>query len=360
VEQKNAAYNILVTAGPTVEPIDPVRFISNHSTGTMGYAIASEAAKRGHKVTLISGPTCLEAPDGVELVRVTTASQMRDKVLAMADKAECLIMSAAVCDFRPEKTSGEKIKKGGELTVKLVKNPDILKELVGKKDMIKIGFALETRNTLDNASMKLKDKGLDLVVANEKSPENDPFGGGEKNVTIIDKKGNTKTLEGITKNDCAARILDEAESLIHNKKRATGEKGFTLGELLVVFALVMGVILLLHPIARKIHERSDRVICANNIREIGKASYIYAKEHARKFPDTLKTLYDEKYLADAGLADCPATRHKGTPDDPDYVFSDGLSVTDPSEKILVQDKTGNHQGGRNVLFVNGVVSWEKE
>lgn len=138
------------------------------------------------------------------------------------------------------------------------------------------------------------------------------------------------------------------------------KKAFTIGELVVVFGIVFLVVLLLYPFVRRIHGRADKVVCANNLRRIGKAMYVYAKEHQGKFPEDLKTLYDEQYLADIRYADCPATRCRGTLEDPDYVYVSGLSVKDPSKHDLVRDKSGNHPtDGKNVLCVNGIVMWKE-
>jgi len=138
----------------------------------------------------------------------------------------------------------------------------------------------------------------------------------------------------------------------------SGEKGFTLSELLLVFVIVLVCGALLLPLIRYSQVRMDRIACANNLREVGLALYIYAREHDSRFPDTLKELYGSQYLADAGLMDCPATRAVGTPEDPDYIYTPGLTVRDASMVALVRDEPGNHGGkGGNVLYVNGEVAW---
>ena len=205
---------ILITAGPTIEPLDPVRFISNYSTGTMGYEIAREAAKKGFETCLITGPVSLTAPSGVEVVKAQSAREMRDRVLERVKNYECLIMAAAVCDFRPEERKGEKIKKQQKLTLELVRNPDILSEIGPRKGLIKVGFALETgEGWLENAKEKLRTKNLDLIVVNVKTESKDPFGPGEKDFTLIDKTNNMKSFKGISKEGCAKTILEEAEKM---------------------------------------------------------------------------------------------------------------------------------------------------
>ncbi|MCK4852512.1 MAG: hypothetical protein KAS86_05285 [Candidatus Omnitrophica bacterium] len=144
------------------------------------------------------------------------------------------------------------------------------------------------------------------------------------------------------------------------KMRGLDNKGFTIGEFTAVFMIVLVIVFLLQPFIRRIHDRSDRVACANNLRQLGKAIYVYAREHHGEFPGTLKALYDEQYLADARFVDCPASRHKGTPDDPDYIYAPGLSVNDPSTDILLRGRPGSHPDGGNALHVNGAISWEEK
>lgn len=204
---------ILVTAGPTREPIDPVRYISNLSTGLMGYKIAEEAVKRGHKVSLITGPVEIQPPKEIEVVNVVTAREMQKEVNKKVKKCDCIIMAAAVCDFRPEAESESKIKKQGRVTIDFIKNPDILAELTKNKELIKIGFALETENLIENAKEKLTKKGLDLIIANQKDGKDNPFGEGRKDYTLINKDGKIKELKGVEKKTCAKHILDEIEQI---------------------------------------------------------------------------------------------------------------------------------------------------
>jgi len=144
------------------------------------------------------------------------------------------------------------------------------------------------------------------------------------------------------------------------KKRVLDNRGFTIGELIVVFLIVSLTVFLLQPFILQIHARGEKGACADNMREIGRALYVYARENRGKFPPSLKTLYDEQYLADTRFMDCAGTKHTGTPEDPDYIYTSDLSVRDPSGEVLVRDKSENHTaGGQNALYVNGDVLWEK-
>lgn len=195
--------NIIVTAGPTQEEIDPVRIITNKSSGKLGYAIAEAAVLRGAKVILISGPVNLDAPFGVNFVSVKTAEDMRKAVLKYYGKTNAVIMAAAVSDFKV-KRSKEKIKKKDSLVLKLIKNIDILKELGKKKRKQKlIGFALETKDLVKNALKKLKEKNLDVIVANNAKT----LSADKADFILIDKKNKRKFLN-ISKRKIANKILD--------------------------------------------------------------------------------------------------------------------------------------------------------
>jgi phosphopantothenoylcysteine decarboxylase / phosphopantothenate---cysteine ligase len=197
---------VVVTAGGTHEPIDPVRFVGNRASGRMGFALAVEARDRGADVTLIAGPATLPPPAAVALVRVETALDLRDAVHTAIDGADMLIMNAAVADFRPAELASQKLKKGDdeELTVRLVRNPDILGELAGRRDLVKIGFAAETQSLLEYARSKLERKGLDLIVANEAVAS---IGSEDIQVTLIGVEG-AETLPRQPKEQAAAAILD--------------------------------------------------------------------------------------------------------------------------------------------------------
>ena len=201
---------VLVTAGPTRAEIDPVRFISNHSTGKMGYAIAEEARDRGADVTLISGPTNEEPPIGVNIIKVTTNSEMRDKVLSLYDNSDIVIKSAAVADYKPKEYSNQKIKKGeGSLVIELVRDNDILKELGDKKNnQILVGFAAESQNVVENAKEKIEKKNLDYIVANDITSKDTGFASSDNKVIIITKEGKEFALEKMSKRKVARNLFD--------------------------------------------------------------------------------------------------------------------------------------------------------
>jgi len=200
----------LITAGPTREYIDPVRFITNASTGAIGFEIAKAAKKKGYAVRLISGPTQLRSPAGVKLISIETAAQMKAAVLKSLKWCDCLFMTAAVCDFKPAKLSAQKIKKKiGPAPLKLLQNPDILEAAGKKKGKRKIiGFALETQNLIRNAERKLKEKNLDYIVANKISKTSHPFGPGKTTAVIISREGVVKRLQEISKKQLAVELLE--------------------------------------------------------------------------------------------------------------------------------------------------------
>lgn len=205
-----AGKHVLVTAGPTREPIDPVRVITNHSTGTMGYTIAEAAARRGARVTLVSGPTALDTPDGVERINVTTAEEMYDAVHAHRD-ADLVVMAAAVADYTPIDPAPTKLKKkDDELTIHLRRTPDILASLGAQKQpgQVLVGFAMETDNGLANARRKLASKNLDWIVLNNVKENGAGFGTGTNRVTLIDRDGHTEDLPVLPKRQVAERLLD--------------------------------------------------------------------------------------------------------------------------------------------------------
>lgn len=226
---KRENIKIVITAGPTREPIDPVRFVSNYSTGVLGYTIAEEAKKRGHKVILISGPTCLKYPAGVKMFEIETAFQMQRVLWSEFKTADCLIMNAAVCDYRPFKFSTKKLKKGKKaLNIKLVENPDILKNLASasmKEKKLVVGFSLETEDVEKNAVLKLNKKKLDLIVASKVNSRHIPFGYSKISPYIIDKYGRCEKISNITKQELARKLLDRIETLWYttstNRRRGT-------------------------------------------------------------------------------------------------------------------------------------------
>jgi len=207
---------IVVTAGGTQEPIDPARHIGNRSTGKMGHALAEAARDRGAEVTLISAPTHLPEPAGIEVIRVRTAAEMKQAVAEAVKEADVLIMAAAVADYQPKSPAQAKIKKQSPgLTLELVRTPDILSEVKGS--FIKVGFAAESEDIVANARKKLAQKGLDLVVANDITEPESGFGANTNKVTIIDKQGHVESLPLMSKREVAERILDRVVGLVLTK-----------------------------------------------------------------------------------------------------------------------------------------------
>ncbi len=203
--------SILVTAGPTREAIDPVRYISNRSSGRMGYAVAEAARRRGANVTLISGPTAIPVPAGVNVTRVTSAAEMRDAVMKALPANRIVIKAAAVADFAPAKVAGRKIKKtsADEMTLTLRKNPDILAEIAGAKPRpFVVAFAAETDSVESNARKKLATKNADLIVANDVSDASIGFDSEQNEVTVIARDGRTTKIPRAAKIVVANRILD--------------------------------------------------------------------------------------------------------------------------------------------------------
>jgi phosphopantothenoylcysteine decarboxylase/phosphopantothenate--cysteine ligase len=212
-----AGKHILVTAGGTQEPIDPVRYISNRSSGKMGYALAEAARDRGAKVTLVTAPTSLVEPVGVNLVKVNTAQEMQQAVENVTTQADALVMAAAVADYRPTKAAKDKIKKGeAGLTLELEPTLDILSSVKG--NFIKVGFAAESSNLMENAEQKLKQKGLDLIVANDITASDSGFSTDTNRVTIIDRKGKVDSLPLISKREVADKVLDRVAELFSKSK----------------------------------------------------------------------------------------------------------------------------------------------
>ena len=212
------AKKILVTAGPTYEPIDPVRFIGNRSSGKMGFALANAAALRGAEVTLVAGPVQLETPRNVHRINVQSAEEMQKAVSAEAKKADAVVMAAAVADFTPQVSARNKIKKDSknkDLDLHLIATHDILASLGRKKNgAVLVGFALETENELAHAREKLKNKNLDMIVLNSLADEGAGFGVDTNVVTIIEQSGHTEKLKKMTKFDVANEILNRVKNLL--------------------------------------------------------------------------------------------------------------------------------------------------
>ncbi|MBW2609335.1 MAG: bifunctional phosphopantothenoylcysteine decarboxylase/phosphopantothenate--cysteine ligase CoaBC [Deltaproteobacteria bacterium] len=216
-QQDLSGLKVLVTSGATIESIDPVRYITNRSTGKMGYALARAARLRGASVTLVSGPTALEPPYGVQVREIKTAEEMKQAVFDNHTDSDIIIKAAAVSDYRPRNSAQQKIKKGEEsLTLDLVRNPDILEELGKAKTdsgYTLVGFAAETEELLKNATEKLRKKNLDIIVANDVSREDAGFESDTNLVKIIYRDGSIEELPLMTKDDVANHLLDRIKEL---------------------------------------------------------------------------------------------------------------------------------------------------
>ena len=211
-----AGKRLVVTAGGTQEPIDPVRHIGNRSSGKMGYAMAEAARDRGATVTLITAPTSLPEPAGIEVSHVETAVQMKEAVARAVAQADALIMAAAVVDYQPKSVAEAKIKRDvPSLTLELIRTPDILTEVKG--DFLKVGFAAESEDIVANARQKLEKKKLDLVVANDITAKESGFGVDTNKVTIIDRAGKIESLPLLRKREVADRILDKVVGILAKK-----------------------------------------------------------------------------------------------------------------------------------------------
>ncbi len=230
-----AGKRVLITAGPTREPIDPVRYISNHSSGKQGFAIAEAARDAGADVTLISGPVALPTPGGTTRIDVTTAQQMHDAVTQHVGACDIFIGVAAVADFRPTQSATHKIKKKSQagLSLELVQNPDIIAAVArGSARPIVVGFAAETQDTIENARIKLVRKGLDMIVVNDVSDQRIGFNSNDNAVTVITADGEDRIDIG-TKSEIAHAIIDRvvralerassrrAESAMHTSDSGT-------------------------------------------------------------------------------------------------------------------------------------------
>jgi phosphopantothenoylcysteine decarboxylase / phosphopantothenate---cysteine ligase len=209
-----AGERLLVTAGPTREPIDPVRYISNRSSGKMGYGLATAALRRGAEVTLVSGPTALTPPAGAVFVPVQTAEEMREAVLHHLERATIVIKAAAVADYRAKQASSTKIKGKRDLTLELTPNADILAEVAARrKSAFIVGFAAETNDVAANARAKLERKGIDLLVANDVSQQGIGFEAEDNEVLLLDRWGGARPLPRMPKSDVADAILSHVLAL---------------------------------------------------------------------------------------------------------------------------------------------------
>jgi len=219
--QDLAGLRVLVTAGPTRELIDPVRFISNRSSGKMGFAVAKAALRHGAEVTLVSGPTSLAAPRKAALITVETAEKMQEACLNAFDEADVLIMTAAVADYRPEKSVKSKIKrKESGMSLDLVPCPDILRELATRKrpGQVLVGFAAETEDLLKNARKKLQSKGLDLLVANQVNTPDSGFDHDTNRIQILKSNGKVESHPLMTKDEAAEQVVRQVVKWVKRKK----------------------------------------------------------------------------------------------------------------------------------------------
>jgi phosphopantothenoylcysteine decarboxylase/phosphopantothenate--cysteine ligase len=218
-DQDFAEQTILITAGPTWESFDPARHMSNRSSGKMGYSLARVAKRRGARVILVSGPSAIEPPPGVEIINILSAQQMHDAVMEHYSSADIVVMAAAVSDYRPGKTMEQKIKKGGKsIDLELVPNPDILKKLGQKKkragQALLVGFAAESRHHIEEGQRKLKEKNLDLIVINDIIGKDTGFGADTNRVSLIDRDYQLEKLPLLSKEECADMILDKIVKLL--------------------------------------------------------------------------------------------------------------------------------------------------
>ncbi|PLX34280.1 MAG: bifunctional phosphopantothenoylcysteine decarboxylase/phosphopantothenate--cysteine ligase CoaBC [Clostridiales bacterium] len=207
---------VLLTAGPTIESIDPVRYITNHSSGKMGYAMAREAVSRGADVTLVSGPVDIDPPKGCNVIRVKSAVEMNEIVLRESEDSNIIVKSAAVSDYRPKITHDQKIKKSNDdFVLELERNPDILKNLskIKKSGQVLVGFAAETENLIANAKSKMEEKQLDMIVANDVSLKHSGFKSDKNKAVILIRGGEKKELELMTKQELSRIVFDEIEKL---------------------------------------------------------------------------------------------------------------------------------------------------
>lgn len=214
-----AGKRVLISAGPTWEPFDPVRFISNPSSGKMGYALARVAARRAGDVYLVSGPTSLPVPNGINFTRVVTALEMHEAIMDLAPGMDVIVMAAAISDYRPLRTAPQKVKKtADDMVVELVKNPDILRQLgnsrSASKPKVLVGFAAETENLIENATSKLLEKNLDFIVANNLTQRGCGFACDTNEVKIITPDGSIEEIPKMSKEKVAEIIFDRIEKIL--------------------------------------------------------------------------------------------------------------------------------------------------
>ena len=216
---------LLISSGPTREPIDPVRFLSNYSTGYMGYCLAREARRRGYGVTVVSGPAAWRPLPGARVVRVEQAGQMRQALARHLPTADALIMAAAVCDFRPAKRAAAKLPRHSTQRLSLIATPDILASLPVRRGQVRVGFALETSASLARVAGRLKRKRLDLIVGQSANGRGGPFGQQPVEAVLLSAAGGVRRLGRIAKPRLARALLDEIEQLWYGGVPPTKRKG---------------------------------------------------------------------------------------------------------------------------------------
>ncbi len=210
---------LLLSTGPTREPLDPVRFISNYSTGYLGAQLAREAVARGHRVTVVSGPVSEPLPRRARVIPVERAAEMAQALRREAPRADAVIMAAAVCDFRPRRMAPRKLSRRSRLVLRLEATPDLIAGLPRRAGQVRVGFALETGRVLERARRKLRRKRLDLLLAQHASATHRPFGRGSVEAWILDADGRVTRLGRVSKRVVARALLDRTETLWHSRRR---------------------------------------------------------------------------------------------------------------------------------------------
>jgi phosphopantothenoylcysteine decarboxylase/phosphopantothenate--cysteine ligase len=211
--QGGQSLRVLISAGPTREPLDPARFLSNYSTGTMGACLAREALRRGHRVTMVNGPTTAPMPEDARMIAVESARQMQAALRRAMRHSDVLIMAAAVCDFEPVRISVRKLSRRGRISLTLRATPDIVKHLPRRRGQVVVGFALETSTDLARVCAKLRSKRLDLIVGQVAGRGRSPFGARPLNACLVERSGLVRRLGRGSKPRLARAILDKAERL---------------------------------------------------------------------------------------------------------------------------------------------------
>ena len=213
-----AGLRVLIAAGPTREPIDPVRFLSNYSTGYLGAQLATEALGRGHRVTVVLGPAAEPMPRGARVIPVTTAREMAQALRRAAGRADAIIMAAAVCDFRPSRVSAVKLKRRPTLTLALEATPDLIGRLPRRASQVVVGFALESGRVVARATQKLRTKRLDMVLAQEVGYRRSPFGSTRVRAWVLARGGDVTPLGWVRKRTVARVLLDKIERLWYGQQ----------------------------------------------------------------------------------------------------------------------------------------------